>query len=385
VTSRFPILGILGGGQLGRMTALAAIPLGIGVRFWVEEGEDAGPVAAFGDVVLGRRDDPDALRRFADGLAAVTADSEWAPADLLADAVAGMAGAPAIWPSPDTLYQIRHKGRQRDLLAEANLPQPPLARCATPGEMRAAAERFGFPIVAKRYEGSYDGYGNATCRSADDLDQAWDRLAADDGLLVEAFVDFRRELSVLVARRPGGDHVTYPVAHTEQRDHRCHAVVVPAPDLSAEVEAEARRVALGAAEAVGAVGLLAVELFETAGGEVLINELAPRPHNTGHYSIEGSVTSQFANHARAVLDLPLGDPGLRAPSAVMINVLGQSERPTAADGLQRALAVPGAGVHLYGKGEERPRRKMGHVTALGDYPDEARARAERAARLLLPA
>ena len=385
MTTRFPTLGILGGGQLGRMTALAAIPLGVRVRFWVEEGDDAGPAAPFGDVVVGRSDDPDALRRFADGLTAVTADSEWAPADALAAALDGVPDAPAIWPSPDTLYQIRHKGRQRDRLTAAGLPQPPLARCATRAEMRAAAERFGLPVVAKRYEGSYDGYGNATCRTSADLDAAWDKLAADDGLLVEAFVDFRRELSVLVARRPGGGHVVYPVAHTEQRDHRCHAVVVPAPDLSPEVEAEARRVALGAAEAMDAVGLLAVELFETADGEVLVNELAPRPHNTGHYSIEGSVTSQFANHARAVLDLPLGDPSLRAPWAVMINVLGQSERPTAADGLQRALAVPGAGIHLYGKGEERPRRKMGHVTALGATADDARARAERAARLLLPA
>ncbi len=184
---------------------------------------------------------------------------------------------------------------------------------------------------------------------------------------MEAFVPFVAELSVIVARRPGGEAVVYPVLYTEQRDHRCHAVVVPS-GMTPEVEAEARRVALGAVEAVGGVGLLAVELFTLGDGRVLVNEIAPRPHNTGHLTIEACATSQFENHARAVLDLPLGRPDLRTPAACMINVLGTSNGPLSSTTLPDALAVPGVAVHLYGKAESRPRRKLGHVTALGADP-----------------
>ncbi|MEZ4702053.1 MAG: ATP-grasp domain-containing protein, partial [Rhodothermales bacterium] len=204
----------------------------------------------------------------------------------------------------------------------------------------------------------------------------------DDGLLVEAWAPFVRELSVLVARRPGGEHVVYPVAYTEQRDHRCHAVVVPA-GISPEVAGAAQRIGLAAVEAFGSVGITAVELFELADGTILINEMAPRPHNTGHYSIEGSQTSQFENHLRGILDWPLGDPSLRAPCAVMVNVLGHRSGPASTDGLRDALRIDGAAIHIYGKADVKPRRKMGHVTTTGDSPDETRARAERAASLIM--
>src|SRR5690606_32339801 len=198
---------------------------------------------------------------------------------------------------------------------------------------------------------------------------------------IESFVPFEQELSVLVARRPGGEHVIYPVAHTEQRDHRCHAVEVPAR-IDPEVASEARRVGLAAIEAVSAVGVTAVELFLSRDGRVLVNELAPRPHNTGHYSIEACHTSQFENHVRAVLGWPLGDPGLRVPAACMVNVLGHTDGPTIVRGLEDALAVAGAAVHLYGKATVRPRRKMGHVTVTADDAEAARARAEHAASLI---
>ena len=371
-----PTLGILGGGQLGRMTALAAIPLGVRVRFLVPK--PAGSVEGLGEVTVADWTDVGVLRAWAAGCTAITVESEWAPADVLAGV---LPSDTTLWPSPQTLQTIRDKGQQNRILAEAGLPLPGFRCCPTLGDALGAAEGFGYPVVLKQYRHSYDGYGNATARTPDELESAWPDLADDDGLLVEAFVAFRQELTVLVARHPDGTHVTYPLAYTEQRDHRCHAVVVPAEVSDATAE-EARRVGLAAVEAVGGIGITAVELFETEGGDILVNELAPRPHNTGHYSIEACHTSQFENHARAVLGWPLGDPGLRVPVAVMVNVLGEREGPARTDGLADALAVPDVGVHLYGKVHARPKRKMGHVTATGTDPAETRARAERAASLI---
>lgn len=373
---RFPTLGILGGGQLGRMTALAAIPMGVHVRFLVPK--PAPPVEGLGHVTVADWKDPDVLRDWAAHCDAITVESEWAPADVLAEVLPDGVG---LWPRPETLRIIRDKGRQNETLRAAGLPLPDFALCPTLDDALGAAERFGYPVVLKKYRGSYDGYGNATARTPDDLRAAWPDLADESGALVEAFVRFRQELTVLVARHPDGAHVTYPIAYTEQRDHRCHAVVVPAdiPEATAE---EARRVGLAAVEAVGGVGITAVEVFETEDGHILVNELAPRPHNTGHYSIEGCHTSQFENHARAVLGLPLGDPSLRVPTAAMVNVLGHRGGRAEPGGLDDALAVPGVGVHLYGKASVRPKRKMGHVTATGTDPAETRARAERAAGLI---
>lgn len=374
--SSFPVVGILGGGQLARMTALAARRMGFGVRFLLPE--PAGPVEDLGPSFTGDWTDPDLLRAFGMGCAVVTAESEWTPVH---EAEAALQGQVPVRPGSFTLDIIRHKGRQKTWLRNAGLPTPEFACCATPDEALRAANQFGYPLLAKKYTHAYDGYGNRTVRSDEELRAAWESLAAEDGLLVEAFVAFRRELSVLVARRPGGDHVAYPVADTEQRDHRCYAVEAPSCIADAEAR-EAQRIGLAAVEAVRGTGLVAVELFHTEDGRVLINELAPRPHNTGHYSIEGSHTSQFENHLRAVLDMPLGDPSLRAPVAVMVNVLGHREGASSPGGLEEALSVPGAAVHLYGKTETRTNRKMGHVTVTGDDRRDVRQRAEQAAARL---
>ena len=369
----FPTLGILGGGQLGRMTALAALRMGLPVRFLAPK--PAGPMMDLGQDLVADWTDTEVLRRFAEGCRVVTVESEWAPADLLAEV---LPAGTAVWPTPKTLQLIRDKGVQKTTLLDAGLPVPSFSRCATLDEAQAAAKVYGFPVLLKQYRGSYDGYGNATARTPEAVETAWNDLADTDGLLVEAWVPFVRELAVLVARRPDGEYVVYPVAFTEQRDHRCHAVVVPA-DIAPEVAEEARRVAVAAVEAVSGVGLTAVELFELEDGQVLINELAPRPHNTGHYSIDACYTSQFENHVRAVLGWPLGNTALREPAAVMINILGHREGVPCTEGLEDALSVPGVAVHLYGKNAVRPRRKMGHVTATGTDPDETRRRAEQAA------
>lgn len=372
--STFPTLGILGGGQLGKMMAAEAVRMGIETKLL--SPKDAGPMQPYAGAQVGDWTDPEVLRPFVSECDVVTVESEWAPAEEAADVLSPNT---ALWPAPRTLSLIKDKGIQKQHLAEADCPVPAFECCETMNEAVEAAEQFGYPVVLKKYRGAYDGYGNATVHSSGELREAWSDLAADDGLLIETFAEFDRELAVQVARRPDGEQVVYPVAYTEQRNHRCHAVEVPA-DITDSVAAEARRIAQNAVSAVEGVGLLAVELFEMPDGRVLVNEIAPRPHNTGHYSIEGSATSQFENHVRAIFDWPLGATELRAPSAVMVNVLGRREgTPPHTDGLTQALDVDGVSVHIYGKPDVRPGRKMGHVTALGASRTDARTRAEEAA------
>ncbi|MDA0378342.1 MAG: 5-(carboxyamino)imidazole ribonucleotide synthase, partial [Bacteroidetes bacterium] len=365
-----------GGGQLGRMTALAAIRMGIHVR--TLSPTHAGPVAHLGEAVVGDWNDPDVMRAFVHACDVITVESEWAPAEV-AEAVSE--GSVPVWPSSQTLLTIRHKGRQKDALKQAGIPLGAYRNCATLEEASDCLSAWGGKAVAKRFEGSYDGYGNATVTSREELEAAWADLADHDGLLMEAFVPFVRELAVMVARRPSGLREVYPVVETEQKDHRCHAVIAPARIAESTSDA-ARRAALQAAEAVQLVGMLGVELFELEDGRILLNELAPRPHNTGHYTIEACHASQFENHARSILDLPLGSSGMRVPVAVMINVLGHRAGTVRTDGYAEALDLADVGVHLYGKEEARPKRKMGHVTATGTDVQTVRARAEQAANLI---
>jgi 5-(carboxyamino)imidazole ribonucleotide synthase len=370
----FPTIGILGGGQLGKMMAAEAVRMSVNVRLL--SPKDAGPMQFYSGSQAGDWTDPDVLRDFGADCDVITVESEWAPA---ADAADALSDDTDVWPSPKTLELIKDKGVQKQHLAEAGCPVPEFECCETVERAVSVADDFGYPVVLKQYRGAYDGYGNATVHSADELREAWPDLAADDGLMVEMFAEFTRELAVQVARRPGGQQVVYPVAYTVQENHRCHAVEVPA-DVSDAVAEKARSIAQRSVDAVEGVGLVAVELFEMPDGRVLVNELAPRPHNTGHYSIEGCHTSQFENHVRAILDWPLGSPELRSPTAVMVNVLGERKgSPAQADTLPNALAVEGVTPHIYGKPDVRPGRKMGHVTALGTDSDEVRARAERAA------
>jgi len=371
---RFPTVGILGGGQLGKMMAAEAVRMSVNVRLL--SPKNAGPMQAYSGAQAGDWTNPAVLRDFANGCDVLTVESEWAPA---AEAAEATPDSIDVWPSPQTLGWIKDKGIQNERLAEAGCPVPTFARCETIEAAREAAADFGFPVVLKQYRGGYDGYGNATVQSDAELRAAWPDLAAEDGLLVETFAEFERELAVQVARRPGGEQVVYPVAYTEQENHRCHAVEVPA-DIDPDVAERAQAVAERAVDAVDGVGLIAVELFEMPDGRVLVNELAPRPHNTGHYSIEGSYTSQFENHVRAILDWPLGATAQRTPVAVMVNVLGTREgTPPRTTGLPDALDVEGVTPHIYGKPEVRPGRKMGHVTALGTNRDDTRRRAEQAA------
>lgn len=370
----FPTIGILGGGQLGKMMTAEAVRMGINTKLL--SPKDAGPMRPYSGAHVGDWTDPEVLRPFVSDCDVVTVESEWAPVEEAAEVLPDKT---ALRPSPHTLSLIKDKGVQKQHLAEAGCPVPEFECCETLDEALGAASGFGYPVMLKQYRGAYDGYGNATVESPAELRSAWSDLAAEDGLMVETFAEFERELAVQVARRPGGEQVVYPVAYTEQRNHRCHAVEVPA-DIDDAVAEEARRVAQKAVSAVEGVGLTAVELFEMPDGRILVNELAPRPHNTGHYSIEGGHTSQFENHVRAILDWPLGSSELRTPIAVMVNVLGDREgTPPRTEGLPQALEIDGVSPHIYGKPDVRPGRKMGHVTALGNDRDDTRDRAEQAA------
>lgn len=369
----FPTIGILGGGQLGRMTALAAMRMGLNVK--TLSPEPSGPVSSLGISHVGDWNDEMVMRRFLDGCDVITVESEWAPVEL-AERVSQ--GVVPVWPSSTTVKAIRHKGRQKSVLNSVGIPQADHCACQTLDEAIAALDQFGGKVMAKKYEGSYDGYGNATVTSHDGMQAAWEKLSASDGLLVESFLPFVKEIAVLVARSPSGASVVYPVVDTEQREHRCHAVSVPA-QISSSCAEMARNIALSAADAVESVGILGVELFEMADGSILLNELAPRPHNTGHYTIEACHTSQFENHVRAILDYPLGDPSLKVPAAAMVNILGHRKGQVRTEGYSKSLELSRATIHLYGKLESRPQRKMGHVTVTADDVHSARKHAEAAA------
>lgn len=371
-------LGILGGGQLARMTLQAAIPLGTDVAILADAADSPAGRCASHEVV-GDWHDQTALHRFADLVDVVTLENEFVDAPALERLASWNK---LVRPPAAVLGLIQDKLIQKHTLADAGLPVPHFVAVATPADIEAAGAQQGWPLVVKARRNGYDGYGNATIHAPHDIAPALDRLGwPQRAVFVEQMVPFVCELAVLVARGVDGDQVTYPVVETVQRDHICHIVRAPAP-IPASIAQQAVMVAQAAVEAVNGVGITAVELFHTANDTILINELAPRPHNSGHFSIDACHTSQFENHLRAVLGLPLGDPALRVPAAVMVNLLGERNGPTEMRGLAEALNVRDAHVHLYGKRDVRRGRKMGHVTALGKSVAEAEERAQAAAAMI---
>lgn len=366
-------VGIAGAGQLARMTCLAAWPLGIRVAVLGGPDEPASPVAA--GVVAGDWHDAEAVAALGRACGVVTLENEFV--DAVALGAVEAAGTP-VRPEPAAVAIVQDKATQKKLLRAAGLPVPPFLVVREAGEIEAAGRDLGWPLMLKSRRLGYDGYGNASCATPDEARAALARLDRGEGVLVEATIPFEAELAAMVARRPGGEALVYPVVQTVQRNGVCHEVLAPAP-VPAETVALASEIARACAEAARGVGVTGVEMFLMPDGTVLVNELAPRPHNTGHYTIEACETSQFENHLRGVLDLPLGEVALRVPGAAMVNLLGATAAPSrpVADG---ALAVPGAHVHLYGKADIRPGRKMGHVTALGESPESALATARAGAK-----
>ena len=370
-----PVVGMVGGGQLARMTHQAAISLGQSLRVLSESPDDSAALVA-ADVRIGAHTDLAALREFAKGCDAVTFDHEHVPGDhIRALQVEGV----KVFPGADALVYAQDKGRMRARLSELGAPVPRWRRVATAADISDFAAETGWPVVAKATRGGYDGRGVWMLRSGA---EAADLVATGTELIVEERVELRRELAAQVARSPFGQVAAYPVVETVQRDGICVEVIAPAPDLPEALALHAQQLAIDLATDLGVVGLLAVELFETGTG-LMVNELAMRPHNSGHWTIEGARTSQFEQHLRAVLDYPMGETTLTAPVAVMANVLGGPPGGISLDERLHHLYAddPGARVHLYGK-HARPGRKIGHVTVVGDDLTSVRARAARAARRL---
>ena len=369
-------VGIAGAGQLAQMTVLAAWPLGIRVAVLGRPGEPAaGPAAG---LVEGDWHDADALLRIGREVGVLTLENEFVDARHLAAVAA--AGTP-VRPDPERMATVQDKALQKIALREAGLPVPTFVVPDSAADLAAAGRDLGWPLMLKARTLGYDGYGNALCHDLAEAERAYPHLAErGGGVLAEAFVDFRRELAVMVARRHGGGDAVYPVVETRQHDHVLRELLCPAPGDPA-VAHEAKRVARAAAEAVAGAGVTGVEMFQTADGRILVNEIAPRPHNSGHHTIEACITSQFENHLRGILGLPLGPTELIAPGAALVNLLGDRDGPSHPD-ISEAAAIGGAHVHLYGKADVRVRRKMGHVTALGARPEDALETARRAAALV---
>jgi len=369
-------IGVIGGGQLARMMVPPAIHLGLRISVLAEtEGSSADRAADR----VGDYRDPETVYSFAETVDVVTFDHEHVPPTILRELEAR---GVSVHPRPDALQFAQDKILMREKLSELGVPVPAWAAVTNEIELQSFIDAHGGRAVAKTARGGYDGKGVRVISRADEV-RDWFTALAEDGhgghLLVEELVDFVRELSQLVARRPSGEVRAWPVVETIQRDGVCAEVLAPAPVQHEATLAAAARIGMTVAEGVGVTGVLAVEMFETSDGRVLVNELAMRPHNSGHFSIEGSVTSQFEQHLRAVADLPLGDTSMTAPAAVMVNVLGgPAEGPMPVRYPAVLAAHPGAKVHSYDK-LPRPGRKVGHVTVTGDDLETVLAEARAAA------
>jgi len=371
-----PVVNMGGAGQLARMTAQAAIGLGVGFRVLAGSAADSAARVTRG-TQIGDYRSLDDLRAFAAGGDVLTFDHEHVPGGHLA---ALEAAGVRVRPSAEALRFTQDKLAMRERLAGLGIDCPRFAPVSGIAEVEAFAAGT-WPVVLKAVSGGYDGKGVWVCASAA---QARAVLAHGLALIAEEYVPFDRELAVLAARSPHNQGAVYPVVETVQRDGICREVIAPAPGLAPGRAAHAEELALRIAAELDVTGLLAVELFETSRG-LLVNELAMRPHNCGHWTIEGAVTSQFEQHLRAVLDLPLGSPALAAPVTVMANVLGGDDGDVYDRYIHVMAGDPAVKVHMYGK-PVRPGRKIGHVTVTGDRshrdPAELADRARRAASYL---
>jgi 5-(carboxyamino)imidazole ribonucleotide synthase len=375
-----PIVGMVGGGQLARMTQQAAIALGQSLHVLATSADDSAAQVT-PNVTIGSHEDVEALASFAAGCDVVTFDHEHVPGEYLHVLVEH---GVVVRPGPEALLHAQDKLVMRHKLASLGLPVPRFAAVSEVDDVVKFGGEHGWPCVLKAARGGYDGRGVWTLNGAESARELVPRLLEwGTPLLVEERITMRRELAAVVARSPFGQGGCWPVVETVQVNGICVEVLAPAPGLAEERAAQAQELALRIAAELDVVGVLAVELFDTGGGFV-INELAMRPHNSGHWTIEGAATSQFEQHLRAVLDYPLGATDPRAPAVVMANVLGAPRPPamSADERLHHLFArYRDAHVHYYGK-QERPGRKIGHVTLLGDAMAEVRERAKFAAHWL---
>ncbi len=317
----------------------------------------------------GSFEDVSVLVEFAKTCDVVTLENEFISSEIL-QKVQDLSGTP-IYPSPKSFALIENKLIEKQTFEDAGIPVTPYQLVSTPEDLTTFGEQHGWPYLLKSSKGGYDGYGNETVRNFDEAKTAFAKLGGDKGhdILAEAFVSFTKELAVQVARNETGTMV-YPCCETIQENHICVAVLSPAP-IDEKYQKKAQKLAVRAVEAIDGKGIFAFEFFLTNDGEILLNESAPRPHNSGHYTIEGCITSQFENHVRAVLGIPLGSTIMNKPAAAMINLLGTHNRPAETDHLIRALSAKDGHLHVYGKVQSKTGRKMAHYTLLGKDVQQA--------------
>jgi len=371
-------IGIVGGGQLAKMTALSALEFGCDIH--ILERKPEGPAMNLaGKTFIGDWDNPDDLLKLAEHADVITLENEFVDANSLSELE--KAGH-TLFPTSKSIGLVQDKYIQKQTLQEAGLPLAPFRAIESREEIIEVAKEFNWPLVIKARRNGYDGKGNATVNNESEIDAAWDKLDGDNRTLyAEAFCPFVSELAIIITTSRNGEVATYPLVESVQRDHICHIVRAPAL-VSDSITENAIDIAQRAVVAIGAIGSFGVEMFLTKDEKVIINELAPRVHNSGHYTIEACECSQFENHVRAVLGWPLGSTKMIKPAAVMVNLLGQDHGSGQPAGFDEAMAMPGVHIHIYGKELSMPGRKMGHVTALGETIPEAEEAAQAAADVL---
>lgn len=370
-------LGIIGGGQLGRMLAFEAKKMGFTVR--VVDPTPMSPAAQVVDEhILGGYSDSEATKKLADLSDFLTLEIEHINTQTLLELEKEGAN---INPSPKTVEIIKDKYQQKVYLDKNKIPTADFKEVTTKKEIEKIAQKFGYPVVLKAKKDAFDGRGNALIRNKKNIDSAMQKLAGRE-LYVERFVPFTKELAVLIARSIDDEIKVYPVVETIHKNNICHIVISPAP-IDEKIKRKAERLAKKVLEHLEGAGVFAIEMFVTKKGQVLVNEIAPRVHNSGHLTIEANETNQFEQHIRAVTGLPLGNTSMRTPAAVMINILGERKGPVDISGLEKVLQIPGVHVHIYGKQETKVDRKMGHITVTGMTVEDCLRKAKKARKALV--
>lgn len=365
-------IGIIGGGQLGRMLTLAALPLGFKVIV-VDPGANSPAAQVGAEQIVADWYDEQAFRELAERADCITVESEHIDTKLL-EKIAGL--GTSVNPAPATIAMIQDKLAQKQFLQQANIPVAPFTAIQDQRSAEQALRDFGGKMLIKTRRGAYDGHGNMVVSSPADIKQAFEAFG-DQSLYAEKFVPFVKELAVMVARGTTGETAIYPVVETIQERNICIEVLAPAP-IEESAARQAREVALQVASHLEGAGVFGIELFLTRDNQIIVNEIAPRVHNSGHYTTEACATSQFEQHIRAITGLPLGPTNLIVPAAVMINILGQRDGETRPEGIDKAEQKPHTSVHIYGKSPTKVDRKMGHITAVGSSLEAARERARQA-------
>tara|TARA_B100000575_G_C23141196_1_gene664166 strand:- start:1089 stop:2282 length:1194 start_codon:yes stop_codon:yes gene_type:complete len=366
-------IGFLGAGQLAKMSAIEAYRMGIQVAAYTDRKSHEPMHYMSPRITTGNFSDVKAMTEFAQQCDVLTLENEFIDSQVL-NQVQKNSGTP-IYPSPESFSKIENKIIEKQSFEKSGIPVTPYKQIARSNDLKVFGRQYGWPYVLKSSKGGYDGYGSETVSNLDEAVKIFNKLGGSNGqdILAEAFINFTHELAVQVAYN-GREYLVYECCETVQSNHICVAVVTPArvPD---SIKKLAQKRALEAMKVLGTRGIVAFEFFYTPTGNILLNESAPRPHNSGHYSIEGCVTSQFENHIRAILGLKLGSSKLTQPACVMINLLGTQNRKAQIEFNEQLMSEPNGHLHIYGKFESKIGRKMGHYTLLGDNIDSVYKRA----------